>query len=95
MHVESSEDVIPLSDLKNNPRKVVGRAQDTHRPILITGRGCDVAVIQALEDYERAAEIAVCKGGSAGTCRCSREEHRFIGGRQEVVGHQIHLAIDS
>src|SRR5690606_30509802 len=29
MHVKFSEDVIPLSDLKINPGKVVGRAQDT------------------------------------------------------------------
>lgn len=56
MQVKFSEDVIPLSDLKINPGKVVGRAQDTHRPILLTSRGRGVAVIQGLEDYERTAE---------------------------------------
>ena len=56
MQVKFSEDVIPLSDLKINPGKVVGRAQDTHRPILLTSRGRGVAVVQGLEDYERAAE---------------------------------------
>lgn len=56
MHVKFSEDVIPLSDLKINPGKVVGRAQDTHRPILLTSRGRGIAVVQGLEDYERAAE---------------------------------------
>jgi prevent-host-death family protein len=35
---------------------VVGRAQDTHRPILLTSRGRGVAVVQGLEDYERTAE---------------------------------------
>ena len=56
MQVKFSEDVIPLSDLKINPGKVIGRVQDTHRPILLTSRGRGVAVVQGLEDYERAAE---------------------------------------
>lgn len=56
MQVKFSEDVIPLSDLKINPGKVVGQAHDTHRPILITSRGRGIAVVQGLEDYERAAE---------------------------------------
>ncbi len=56
MHVKFSEDVIPLSELKINPGKVVGRAQETHRPILLTSRGRGIAVVQGLEDYERTAE---------------------------------------
>lgn len=56
MDVKFSEDVIPLSDLKVNPGKVVGRAQDTHRPILLTSRGRGIAVVQGLEDYEKTAE---------------------------------------
>ncbi len=54
MHCDIFEGVIPLSDLKINPGKVVGRAQDTHHPILITSRG--IAVVQGLEDFERTAE---------------------------------------
>lgn len=56
MHVKFSEDVVPLSDLKVNPGKVVGRTQDTHRPVLLTSRGRGVAVVQGLEDYEKTAE---------------------------------------
>ena len=56
MQVKFSEDVIPLSDLKVNPGKVVGRANDTHRPILVTSRGRGVAVVQSLEDYEKTVE---------------------------------------
>ncbi len=56
METKFSEDVIPLSDLKVNPGKVVGRARDTHRPVLLTSRGRGVAVVQGLEDYERTAE---------------------------------------
>ncbi|MEE4252372.1 MAG: type II toxin-antitoxin system Phd/YefM family antitoxin [Alcanivoracaceae bacterium] len=56
MHIKFSEDVIPLSDLKVNPGKVVNRAQETHRPILLTSRGRGIAVVQGLEDYENTAE---------------------------------------
>ena len=56
MHVKFSEDVIPLSDLKIIPGEVVGRAQYTHRPILLTSRGRGIAVVQGLEDCEKTAE---------------------------------------
>jgi prevent-host-death family protein len=56
MQTKFSEDVIPLSDLKVNPGKVVSRVNDTHRPILLTSRGRGVAVVQGLDDYEITAE---------------------------------------
>jgi len=56
MQVKFSEDVVPLSDLKINPGKVVNRTQDTRRPILLTSRGRGVAVVQGLEEFEKNAE---------------------------------------
>ncbi len=56
MHIKFSEDVIPLSDLKVNPGKVVNRAKDTHRPILLTSRGRGIAVVQGLDEYEKNEE---------------------------------------
>lgn len=56
MHCDIFEGVIPLSDIKINPGKVVGRAQNTHRPILITSHGRGIAVVQGLDDFERTAE---------------------------------------
>ena len=56
MSIKFSEDVIPLSDLKVNPGKVISHTKDTHRPILLTSRGRGVAVMQSLEDYEKQAE---------------------------------------
>jgi len=53
MVTKFSEDVIPLSDLKVNPGRVVNRAKDSHRPILVTSRGRGVAVVQGLEEYEK------------------------------------------
>jgi len=56
MAIKFSEDIVPLSDLKVNPGKVVNHAQDTHRPILLTSRGRGVAVVQSLEEYENLEE---------------------------------------
>ena len=67
MSVKFSEDVVPLTDLKINPGKVVKHAKDTHRPVLLTSRGRGVAVVQALDEYEKNEEEraflrAVAKG---------------------------------
>ena len=51
-----SEDVVPLSDLKVNPGKIVRQVDATRRPVLLTSRGRGVAVVQALADYEAESE---------------------------------------
>ncbi len=56
MQIKFSEDIIPLSDLKINPGKIVNRAKNTHRPILLTSRGRGIAVMQGLEEYEKNEE---------------------------------------
>lgn len=56
MKTKFSQDVVPLSDLKINPGKIVSQAKDTHRPILLTSRGRGVAVVQGLEEYENLEE---------------------------------------
>jgi len=56
MQTKFSEDIVPLSDLKINPGKVVNHAKDSHRPILLTNRGRGVAVVQGLDDYEKQIE---------------------------------------
>lgn len=54
--VRFSEDVVPLGDLKVNPGKVVRRADETGRPVLLTSRGRGVAVVQGLSEFESAEE---------------------------------------
>lgn len=54
--VKFSEDVIPLGDLKVNPGKVVRRASESGRPVLLTSRGRGVAVVQTLPEFEVAQE---------------------------------------
>ncbi len=51
-----SEDVVPLTDLKVNPGRVVKHVTDVHRPVLLTSRGRGVAVVQSLTDYEKGEE---------------------------------------
>lgn len=51
-----SEDVVPLSDLKVNPGRIVTQVDRTRRPVLLTSRGRGVAVVQALTEYEAEAE---------------------------------------
>lgn len=56
MNVKFSEDIVPLTDMKVNPGKVVKRTNESHRPILLTSRGRGVAVVQSLDDFEQAEE---------------------------------------
>jgi prevent-host-death family protein len=56
MNTKFSQDIIPLTDLKVNPGRVVKHATDAHRPVLLTSRGRGVAVVQSVNDYEAAEE---------------------------------------
>lgn len=54
--IKFSEDVVPLTDLKVNPGRIVKHAAEAHRPVLLTSRGRGVAVVQSVSDYEEAEE---------------------------------------
>ncbi len=56
MTIKFSEDLVPLTDLKVNPGRVVKHAAEVHRPVLLTSRGRGVAVVQSVGDYEKAEE---------------------------------------
>ena len=56
MTIQFSEDLVPLSDLKVNPGRVVKHTSEVYRPVLVTNRGRGVAVVQSVDDYERAQE---------------------------------------
>ncbi len=56
MSTKFSEDVVPITDLKTNPGKVVRHVAEAHRPVLLTSRGRGVAVVQSINDYESAEE---------------------------------------
>ena len=54
--IKYSEDVVPISDLKINPGKIVDQVDRTHRPVLVTSRGRGVAVVESVTDYEAKEE---------------------------------------
>jgi prevent-host-death family protein len=56
MGTKFSEDIVPLTDLKVNPGRIVKHAAEAHRPVLLTSRGRGVAVVQSVSDYEEAEE---------------------------------------
>jgi prevent-host-death family protein len=56
MNTKFSEDVIPISDLKVNPGRVLRHVSDSRRPVLLTTRGRGVAVVQSVADYEKSEE---------------------------------------
>jgi prevent-host-death family protein len=51
-----TEDIVPLSDLKANPARVVARATEGHTPVVLTRRGRSVAVLQSATDFDRSQE---------------------------------------
>ena len=56
MSIKFSEDLVPLTDLKVNPGRVVKHTTEARRPVLLTSRGRGVAVVQSVADYENAEE---------------------------------------
>jgi prevent-host-death family protein len=56
MNTKFTEDVVPLSDLKMNPGRIVKQVTEVRRPVLLTSRGRGVAVVQSVVDYEEAHE---------------------------------------
>lgn len=52
MKTKFSEDIVPISDLKVNPGRIIRQVQEAHRPVLLTNRGRGVAVVQSLNDFE-------------------------------------------
>ena len=56
MTVKFSEDIVPLSDLKANPGRVVKHVSRARRPVLVTSRGRGIAILQSLVDFEAGEE---------------------------------------
>jgi len=56
MTTKFSEDIVPLTDLKKNPGRIVKHAANARRPVLLTSRGRGVAVMEAVADYEKKEE---------------------------------------
>ena len=87
MQVKFSEDVVPLSDLKVNPGKVVNRANENKRPILVTSRGRGVAVVQGLEEYELLEEkVAFMQAVTQGLMEVKEGKFTELADAKEILG---------
>ncbi len=56
MAVKFSQDVVPLTNLKTNPGRIVKQVAETNRPVLLTSRGRGVAIVQSVTEFEIAEE---------------------------------------
>lgn len=56
MAIEFSEDLLPQTDLKLNPGRVVKHTTGAHRPVLLTRRGRGVAVVPSVADDGKAEQ---------------------------------------
>lgn len=54
--IKYSEDVVPITDLKINPGRIVNQVDKTRRPVLLTSRGRGVAVVESIKAYEEKTE---------------------------------------
>ncbi len=56
VRLKISEDVVPITDLRQNSAKILGRVRKTRRPVVVTQRGRPAAVLESVEEYERRLE---------------------------------------
>ena len=90
MQTKFSDDVIPLTDLKINPGRVVNQVKETHRPVLLTSRGRGIAVVQGLEEYEKSREeLAFVKAVAQGLMDIKQGNTMSIAEVKKTLGHQI------
>ncbi len=54
--IKYSEDIVPISDLKVNPSRIINHVDKTRRPVLVTSRGRGVAIVESLKEYEAKSE---------------------------------------
>ena len=53
-----SQDIRPISDLKAKGSEIVTQAAETGRPVVLTRHGRGVAVVLAVDDFERLQQAA-------------------------------------
>lgn len=85
--IKFSEDIVPLSDMKVNPSRIVNQLDKTHRPVLLTNRGRGVAVVQSLKDYEtQTEEQAFLRGVVQGLMELEEEREMSLADVKKRLG---------
>jgi prevent-host-death family protein len=87
MQIKFSEDVVPLSDLKINPGKIVNQVKEKQRPVLLTSRGRGVAVVQELSQFEeREEEIEFLRAVTKGLLDIKEGREKTIDEARKALG---------
>lgn len=77
--IKLSDDVRPITDLKNRAAELVDQTRKTHRPVLLTRHGRGVAVLLDVEEYEnlteRAAFVQTIEQGTKAVCEGDIHAH--------------------
>jgi prevent-host-death family protein len=70
MHLKFTEDILPVTDFRNNAADILNQLAQTCRPILLTQRGRASAVLLDVREYQklcdRLEELERLLGGEAG-----------------------------
>jgi prevent-host-death family protein len=56
VRLKVSEDLIPITDLRQNSARIVKRLRSERRPVVILQRGRSAAVLESVEEYEKRLE---------------------------------------
>ena len=56
VHLKASEDLIPITDLRQNSARIVKRVRSVRRPVIILQRGRSAAVLEGVEAFEERLE---------------------------------------
>ena len=56
IRLKATEDLIPITDLRQNSARIVKRLRTKRRPVVIMQRGRSTAVLESVEEYERRLE---------------------------------------
>jgi prevent-host-death family protein len=56
VRLKVSEDLIPITDLRQNSARIVKRLRSERRPVVILQRGGSAAVLESVEEYEKRLE---------------------------------------
>ena len=56
VRLKATEDLVPITDLRQNSARIVARLRTERRPVVILQRGRSAAVLENVEDYENRLE---------------------------------------
>ncbi len=56
VRLKATEDLVPITDLRQNSARILKRLRSERRPVVILQRGRSAAVMERVEDFEQRLE---------------------------------------